>query len=213
METIRIAITDDHPMMLSGLKHALETYRHIRVTDLYPNGQALLDGLQKNVPDVLLLDVHLPDIPGDELTRIITRKYPSVNILILTSHDSIFFIRSLLRSGATGYVLKNAENKIILEAIESVYHGLQFLSPEVKDTLVKDTLKMRSKISNHFELTDREKDILRLIAEEYTSQEIADKLFLSQRTVENYRLGLMQKLDAKNMVGMIRKAMQMGLVE
>jgi DNA-binding NarL/FixJ family response regulator len=213
METIRIAITDDHPMMLSGLKHALETYGHIRVTDLYPNGQALLDGLQKNIPDVLLLDVHLPDIPGDELTRIITRKYPSVNILILTSHDSIFFIRSLLRSGATGYVLKNAENKIILEAIENVYHGLQFLSPEVKDTLVKDTLKMRSKISNHFELTDREKDILRLIAEEYTSQEIADKLFLSQRTVENYRLGLMQKLDAKNMVGMIRKAMQMGLVE
>ncbi len=213
MEPIRVAITDDHPMMLNGLKNALEAHGRIEVTALYPNGQALLDGLQKNVPDVLLLDVHLPDVPGDELTRIITRKYPSARILILTSHDSIFFIRTLLRSGATGYVLKTSEHTLLLEAIESVYHGLQFLSPEVKDALVKDTLKIRNKVSNSLELTQREKDILQLIAEEYTSHEIADKLFLSHRTVENYRLGLMQKLDAKNMVGMIKKAMQMGLVE
>ncbi len=213
MKCIHVVITDDHPMMLNGLKNALEAHGHIKVTASYPNGQTLLDGLQKNVPDVLLLDVHLPDIPGDELTRIITRKYPSVKILILTSHDSIFFIRTLLRSGATGYVLKTSEHALLLEAIESVYHGLQFLSPEVKDTLVKDTLKMRNKISNSLELTQREKDIIQLIAEEYTSHEIAEKLFLSHRTVENYRLGLMQKLDAKNMVGMIKKAMQMGLVE
>jgi len=213
MEKIRIAITDDHPMMLNGLKHALETYEHIEVTGLYAGGNALLDGLQQQQPDVLLLDVHLPDITGDALTRIITRKYPSVRILILTSHDSIFFIRSLLRSGATGYVLKTAEHALLLEAIESVYRGLQYLSPEVKDSLIKDTLKMRSKISNPLELTQREKDIIQLIAEEHTSQEIAEKLFLSHRTVENYRLGLMQKLDAKNMVGLVKKAIQMGLVE
>jgi len=160
-----------------------------------------------------MLDVHLPDIPGDKLARTIMRKYPFARILVLTSHDSIFFIRTLLRSGAIGYVLKTADNNTILEAIENVYHGLQFLSPEVKDALVKDTLKLRNKVSNPIDLTQREKDILQLIAEELTSQEIADRLFISHRTVENYRLGLMQKLDAKNMVGMIRKAMQMGLVE
>jgi len=213
MEHIRIAITDDHPGMLKGLQGMLEGYTHLKVTALYPNGKALLAGLQQQAPDVLLLDVHLPDITGDELTRIIAHRYPDVKILILTSHDNIFFIRSLLRNGALGYILKTAEEEVLTAAIESVYAGIQFLSPEVKDTLVKDTLRLKQTFATQSELTPREKDIIRLIAEEYTSQEIAEKLLLSTRTVNNYRLGLMQKLDVKNMAGLIRKAIQMGLVE
>lgn len=210
---IRIAITDDHPMMLNGMKNMLESHEGFEVIAQYNNGKDLLDGLQKEQPDVLILDVHLPDITGEEVARTVKKKYPAVHILTLTSHDSIFFIRALLRAGVTGYVLKTSDQAILTEAIKTVYSGIQFLSPEVKETLVKDTLKMRNKISNILELTQREKDILQLIAEEHTSQEIAEKLHLSHRTVENYRLGLMQKLDAKNMVGMIKKAIQMGLVE
>lgn len=210
---IRIAITDDHPMMLNGMKNILQSQEDFEIVALYGNGNDLMEGLQKKQPDVLVLDVHLPDITGEELARVIKRKYPNIKVLILTSHDSIFFIRALLRAGVAGYVLKTSDQAILIEAIRTVYTGIQFLSPEVKDTLVKDTLKMRNKISNILELTQREKDILQLIAEEYTSQEIAEKLHISHRTVENYRLGLMQKLDAKNMVGMIKKAIQMGLIE
>lgn len=211
--SIRIAITDDHPMILNGLRNMLETQESFEVINIYENGRQLLEGIKKEQPDVLILDIHLPDITGEVLTRTIRQKYPDIRILILTSHDGIFFVKNLLSSGATGYILKTSGPEILIEAIKTVYAGIQFLSPEVKDILVNDTLKIRNKISNSIELTQREKDILQLIAEECTSQEIAEKLHLSHRTVENYRIGLMQKLNAKNMIGMIKRALQLGLVQ
>jgi DNA-binding NarL/FixJ family response regulator len=210
---IRIAITDDHPMVVKGLRQILEGYDQFEVIASYTSGKALLAGLQRVVPDVLLLDMQLPDITGEELTRNILSRYPALKILILTSHDNVFFIRSLLSCGAMGYVLKTVDEEELVAAIETVHQGVQFLSPEVKDVLVRDTLKLKHAFAGPAELTQREKDIIQLIAEEYTSPEIAEKLFLSPRTVDNYRFGLMQKLEVKNMVGLIKKAIQMGLIK
>lgn len=210
---IQIAITDDHPMLRNGIKNLMDDYDHIEVIAVYPNGKSLLDGLKDGIkPDVLLLDVHLPDITGDELTRIITVKYPKIKILAFTSHDGLYFIKTLLKSGAKGYLLKSADQHQLIEAIETVFNGEMYYSPEVKNALVEDSLNHKRKIHSSIELTHRENEILQLIAEENTSHEIADKLHLSHRTVENYRLGLMQKLDAKNVVGLVKKALQMGII-
>lgn len=186
---------------------------HIQVIATYENGAALLEGLQRQQPDVLLLDVQLPDKNGDELTGIISRKYPSVRILILTSHDSIYYIKTLLRKGAKGYILKTSGQDFLVQAIETVFTGKSFYSPEVNETLVQDTLKIKPPVSLFRQLTPREREILQLIYEEHTSHEIAEKLHISYRTVENYRLGMMQKLDSKNMIGMVKKALQLGLIK
>ncbi len=209
---IRIAIIDDHPMLRNGLKAYFSNRDNIELVGIYPGGEALLEGLKsQEKPDVLILDVHMPDITGDELTRMITSKYPKIKVLVFTSHDSLYFIKTLLKSGASGYVLKSADQDMLIEAVETVYLGDPFYSPEVKTLLVQDSLKQK-RISSSVELTQREKEILQLIAEENTSHEIAERLHLSHRTVENYRLGLMQKLDVKNMVGLVKKAMQLGIV-
>jgi len=209
---IKVAITDDHPGMLNGLRSMLQPYGHIEVTAAYERGAALLEGLKKKQPDVLLLDVQLPDITGDELTAIISRQYPEIRILILTSHDDIYYIKTLLRNGAKGYILKTSGQDFLVQAVETVYRGKPFYSPEVQEQLVQETLQLRPPAPAH-NVTPREKEILQLIYEEYTSQEIADRLHISHRTVENYRLGLMQKLDSKNMIGMMKKALQLGLVK
>lgn len=213
MKRIKVAVTEDHPIMLKGLRNMLSEYDHFQITGSYATGNALLAGLQKTQPDVLLMDIDLPDITGEELTQTVVKRYPDIKILVLTSHDNIFFVRSLLRIGAIGYLLKTTDEEDLVAAIGSAAAGLQALSPAIKDLLVKDTLKLKQTIVAPTELTQREKEILQLIAEEYTSQEIGDKLFLSSRTVDNYRFGLMQKLDVKNMAGLIKKAIKMGLIE
>lgn len=210
---IRIALTDDHLMILNGLKSMLLHYPHLELIACYQSGAALLEGLEKDQPDVLLLDLQLPDRTGDELTRIISRKYPDTRIVILTSHDSVFLIKTLMNNGASGYLLKTADPELLLQAIETVYEGKKFLPEELKDRILNDSLKLKNNIADLNDLTAREKDILKLIAEECTSTEIAQKLNLSTRTVENYRLGLMQKLDARNMIGLVKKAIQLGLLE
>ncbi len=207
---IKVAIVDDHPVMLSGLKTLLGGFDHIRIIGGYQTGKALLEALPESQPDVLLVDVQLPDIQGDELTKIIAERFPKLRILIFTTHNSIFLIRSCINNGANGYVLKTEEENVLVTAIETVCGGEEYFSPAIKDILAHDALS-RSVPGSSPELTAREMEILRLIAEEHTSHEIAQKLHLSPRTVENYRLVLMHKLDAKNVVGLIKNAMRMGL--
>lgn len=209
-EIIKIAVVDDHPVMLSGVKNLLENHRHIQVTGGFSSGNSLLAALPAQQPDVLMVDIQLPDIQGDELTRIITEQYPGIRVLIFTTHNSIFLIRSCIHNGATGYMLKTEEENVLVTAIETVFKGEEYFSPAIKDILANDALA-RSRPGHTPELTAREKEILRLIAEEYTNQQIARELHLSPRTVENYRLVLMHKLDAKNVVGLIKNAMRMGI--
>ncbi len=210
---IKIALTDDHPLIIGGIKNLLHYYKHIEIIDTYADGNALLEGLKERRPDVLLLDIQLPDRSGNELARLITRNYPDIRILVLTSNNSTFHLKDMIRSGCKGYILKTADKEALVNAIEEVYQGREYLEPSLKDQLLNKVLKLKPDTQQaHASLTSREKEVLALIANEMTSQEIAAHLHISQRTVENHRFSLMQKLHVKNTAGMTKAAMEMGLI-
>jgi DNA-binding NarL/FixJ family response regulator len=212
---IRVSIADDHPLILRGLKNLLSNHKDIEVLGVYENGSELLPGLAENTPDILLLDIQMPDKNGLELTGTIAHQFPDIGIIALTNLDSQYYIKSMLNQGALGYILKNSNEEILIEAIKTVYNREPYLEPTLRERTWRTMVKGQhgpSPDTGH-SLTRREKEILQLIAKEYTSQEIADKLFLSLRTVETHRMNLMLKLGAKNMIGLVKAAIQMGLVE
>lgn len=209
---IKIAITDDHPMVRDGLQTMLSTYAQFQIIGSFEKGAYLLQGLKVEQPDILLLDLQLPDIGGEELAPKLHALYPDMRIIILTANNSSYSIKRLLNAGVRGYVLKNLDQALLVKAITEVYEGGTFVSPELQEKLLKLS-KAADGPTNMSDLTPREVDILKLIAEELTTQEIAQRLFLSSKTVENYRMVLMQKLGCRNMVGMTKKAIMLGLID
>jgi DNA-binding NarL/FixJ family response regulator len=211
---IRTAIIDNHPVTIHGVQSMLQPYEHIQLIDTYTSARALLEGLKERQPDVLLLDIMLPESSGRELAEIISAQWPGVRMLALTSLDAPSHVKSMMRRGCAGYLLKDTDAETLAQAIQQVYEGKEFIEPVIKEQILQNVLKYRKNNADAFpKLTQREKEILTLIVQEHTSQEIADKLFISLRTVETHRFSLLQKLDAKNMVALTKIAMQMGLVE
>lgn len=212
---IKVAITDDHPLVITGIEKVLANYDHMVLAGSYRDGDALLEGLMQQQPDVLLLDIQMPGKNGEELAQFIHQKYPRINMLALTGFDTILYVRSMMQRGCKGYLLKNTEQQTLIKAIETVARGEQYIEPSIEKELVNTMLKLNTttKVPVMPKLTGREKDVLRLIIDECTSVEIADKLFLGQRTVEKYRLQLLQKLQVKNTAGLVKVALQMNLLE
>jgi len=210
---IHIAIADDHPMMIQGLVHVLERYPHIKLCGTYQNGRDLLKGLERNLPDVLLLDIQLPGQTGDELAPLIMKKYPDIRILTVTNFDSTLHANNMFKRGVHGYLLKTSDEKILIEAIETVYRGGRFVEKDMQERLDKISVKVRRSEYSKLSLTSREKEVLQLIANGDTNTEISEKLFLSFGTVDNYRKSLLLKLDVKNTAMLVKKALQLGLVE
>jgi DNA-binding NarL/FixJ family response regulator len=211
--SIRIAIADDHPMVITGLQNMLSGYPHITIVGVYPNVVELLKGMKLNLPDVLLLDIQLPDKTGDELAPVLLKKYPQLRILILTNFNSTLYVNNMLRHGVLGYLLKTTDNKTLVEAIETVYKGEEFLQPSIKEKIDQADKRIKREVSTKSALSIREKQILQLIVNGDSNQQIADSLFLSLRTVENYRFNLAFKLDAKNTAMLVSKALKLGLAE
>lgn len=211
--TIHIAITDDHPMIIGGLRNMLSLYPHIRLDHAYTTAKELMDGLQLHQPDVLLLDIQLPDKTGDTLVPVILKKYPDIRILALTNMDSMLYVHNMLRLGVSGYVSKNSDPDTVIKAIETVYKGEQFLEPSLKEKLDQFSFTMKKEAALKPTLTLREKEILQLTVNGDTIQEISEKLFVGLRTVEYYRSNLLLKLEVKNMAGLIKKAIRLGLAE
>jgi DNA-binding NarL/FixJ family response regulator len=209
---IQIAITDDHPMIIDGLTNALQQDEGITIIGKYKTGKDLLKSLQQQQqPDVLLLDVQLPDLNGLELTKIIKKEYPNIYILILSGIESHYYILDLIHQGCNGYLLKSTtDQRLLSEGIRAVYKGELFLDPSVKQTVLQEMLRVKRKKNASPKLTEREKEVLQLIIKEYSNQEIAEKLCISLRTAENHRYNLLQKLDVKNTVGLVKVALQMG---
>ncbi|WP_118953075.1 response regulator [Taibaiella helva] len=215
MQTINIAIVDDHPLIISGLVAILRPYTQIVVRGTYTSAAGLLEGLKKDCPDVLLLDILLPDVSGKELITTIREAYPALRVLVLTSLDMPSMVSSMLRRGCSGYLLKGAPSNTLIDAIEAVHGGGEYIEPKLKEQLFQNFLRFKEHPRNQIvvpELTQREKEVLALIAAEYTTREIADKLFISYYTAENHRNNLIQKLDVKNTAGLIKVAIQIGLL-
>jgi DNA-binding NarL/FixJ family response regulator len=205
---IQVAIIDDQVIILKGIQKILADASQINVSGVYSNGDDLLDSLEKFVPDVLLLDIHMPGKSGTELASIISKKHPSVKIIVLTNVDVLSQMKQMLQKGCLGYLLKDVSPEILIEAIETVYRGEQFLQEEFKVQLLNNL----SGANKQHLMTRREKEILKMIAEENTNNEIATKLFLSLRTVENHRNNLLNKLNVKNTAGLVKIAINEGFI-
>jgi DNA-binding NarL/FixJ family response regulator len=212
---ISIAIADDHPMVIKGLQNMLHDFKQISIVDTYENGNELLQGLKKQQPDVLLLDIQMPGMQGDELAKIISEEYPGISILTLTNLDQPFHVEHMMHSGALGYLLKSTNADKLLDAIQTVAKGKQYIDPVMKEQILDEMYHVRkdkAAMGTPPKLSRREQELLQLIAKEFTSQEIADQWCVSLRTVENHRVNLLYKLGVKNSVGLVMKAMGMGML-
>ncbi|MDF2189113.1 response regulator transcription factor [Paraflavitalea sp. CAU 1676] len=209
---LTIAITDDHLLVINGLKAMVNQLPDIELIFACVDGNSLLQELEHQQPDVLLLDIQLPDIPGTELCRRIKKQYPNINIIALTSHDDANYVRQILRNGASGYLLKNTDIPTIHKAILTAYEGGRFIDEQIQKNLVHEAITGQRLSNNDIPLTKREKEILTLIGQELNSQEIADKLFISLRTAENHRFNIAKKLGAKNTAALVKEAIRRGLI-
>ncbi|XZF15938.1 response regulator [Chitinophagaceae bacterium MMS25-I14] len=210
---IKVSVTDDHPLVVNGLQTMLARHPHIQLTGSYANGDMLLNGLEEQLPDILLLDIQMPDKTGDSLLPVILKKYPGLKVIILTNFDSTLYANNMMKLGACGYILKSAEEQVIINAIETVYNGGIFMEEAMKHKIETLQDKIAKSVFSKVSLTPREKDVLQHIANGETNQEIANLLFLSVRTVENYRLNIQLKLGAKNTAVLVKTALQMGLLD
>lgn len=204
---IRLLVADDHPMILDGLNTSLSREDSIEIVAQAQNGEEVLEKLSKNDIDVILLDINMPGMNGFETLNKIVPEYPDVKIIILSMYDKPEFIHSLIENGASGYLLKNTDREEMIYAIQKVTNGNIYYSEDVKRILRKEEVAA----SHHENLTKREKEILRLIAKEKTTSEIAEMLFISTHTVDTHRKNLLSKLGVKNAAGLVKYAIDYGI--
>jgi DNA-binding NarL/FixJ family response regulator len=202
----KIFITDDHYMIVEGIRSLLQQEKEIEWLGHAMTAASCMAFLLQGDPDVILMDINLPDKSGIDLCKEVKAKYPSIHIIGLSSFNQQSFIQKMMDNGASGYVLKNATREELVEAIDTVMSGEKFLSNEAISTVLKNE---DSKIPV---LTRREKEVLLLIAEGLTNHEIGEKLFISTTTVDTHRKNLLAKFEAKNTATLIRMAAQFKLI-
>lgn len=212
---IKVAIIDDHPMVISGLSNMLSPFPQLEVISSFLSGNDFLEHQPSPMPDVVLLDIMMPGIQGPELAKMIKKRFPEMQLLAVSSINTPGQIRQMMKNGCSGFLLKNTDQHVLVEAIEAVYNGEEYIEEKVKELFLQNFLNFREKLGPQHDLaltlTRREKEILKLIIQEHTNQHIAEKLFLSLRTVETHRYNLQQKLKVNNLIGLIKVAIQMGL--
>lgn len=211
---IKIAIVDDHPLAVNGISMMLAGQHDMEIIATFNNGTNLLEGLKTHQPDVLLLDVLLPDISGNELAALITKNYPAIRMIALTSLDAPAMVKSMLFNGCIAYLLKGTDQSTLVTAIHHAQRGEEFIEPSLKEHLVQNIVRQqKSTVPIPYELTKREQEILQLIVKGDTTLEIAGKLSISPRTAETHRLALLKKLYAKNVAELVGIAIRLGLAE
>lgn len=208
---IKIAITDDHIIVAEGIKTMLKTSKEIEIIQSFENLETTFENLSDAV-QVLLLDINLPDGNGIIACKELLLKHLNLKIIALTNFEDSVFIKQILKNGAMGYLLKNTSKNELTQAIIDVNDGKRYLPKNINDILLNHSIGVEN--SNYFipKLTIREKEILILIVEEFTTEEIASKLFISKKTVETHRSNLIQKLGVKNVAGLVRVAIEKDLL-
>lgn len=202
---IKVAIVDDHKILTDGLQGLIENSGTAHVVGIAHSAAQCRDFINFWKPDVLLMDVGLPDRNGVDLCKEIKTQHPDIKVLALTTHNEYSIVRQMLDNGASGYLIKNAMTEEVIAGIEAVANGEIFLCHEI------DILMNRPK-ENHIWLSDREREMLKLVAEGLTNGEIAERIFLSPETIKSYRKNLLLKLDAKNTAVLVRIAIEQKLI-
>ncbi|HEY8894550.1 MAG TPA: response regulator transcription factor [Niastella sp.] len=218
MAHIKVAIADDHKIFRSGVINTLIPYENIRFVFEADDGLHLLQNMETQQPDVILMDLKMPNMDGIEATIKVKEKYPDVKIIILTMYEDDNFIVHLVENGANAYLLKNAEPEEIYEAICTTFEKGFYFNDNVNLALLKKVLhknkqQFKPTLKNEIQLNDREQEVLKLICNELTTQEISEQIFLSPRTVEGIRQKLLEKINVKNSVGLVLYAFRNGLIE
>jgi len=205
---INILIADDHQLLIDGIKAALAGSTEISVTAEVYNGYQVLEKLESGTPvDIILMDINMPKLDGLSATKMVRKKFPNVRVIALSQYDEKRFVKQMVKNGASGYLLKDSSKDILETAIKTVYEGRSYFCDRLSMRLISQELKIEEETNALFpKLTERELQILRLIGREHSSQEIADKLFISFHTVESHRANLMSKAGVKNTAGLIRWA-------
>lgn len=215
MDKIRVFLADDHKIFRDGVRSILENEKDMDVVDEAANGIEVIEKIEKLAVDVLVLDIDIGKPNGIEITEMISLSHPDVKILILSMMGLHDFVIQALEKGAIGFLLKNTGKDEVLTAIRSVAKGDSYFSREVSAILIEQLHKPTStrRKSNDIPISPREIEVLKLIAQEYSNSEIAEKLFISIRTVDTHRRNLLEKLGAKNTAGLVKFAIQKGLVD
>ncbi len=217
MKTTKILIVDDHEVVRDGLKNILTSLDNIAIAGEAGNGEDAVKMYSSLKPDLVIMDISMPGMNGIEATRVIKEKDPDARILILTMHDNQEYLNQIIRSGAKGFILKNTDKEELLDAVRTVSSGDNFFSKDISKLIIDNyirTAKETEKNDGYKEvpLTKREIEILKLIASGYSNQEIANILYISYNTVDTHRKNIMHKLSIKNTAGLVRYAIEKGLI-
>jgi DNA-binding NarL/FixJ family response regulator len=210
---IKVMLVEDHELVRAGLRALLENVPDVEVVAEASDGREALRKIEVFGPDIVLMDIALPEMNGLETTAFALERFPATKVIILSMYSNEEYVWQALRAGATGYLLKNASTSELELALKAVARGESYLSPPVSTQLVQDfTRRAKGEPSSLERLTPRQRQILQLIARGHTTQQIADELTISPKTVETHRTQLMQRLEIFDIAGLVRYAVHMGLV-
>lgn len=215
MQKIRVLLVDDHAILREGIKALLEKQDNIEVVAEAANGREAIVKATQFQPDVVVLDISMPLMDGLDATRRMKKESPEIKVLILTMHDDEEYFFQLLRAGASGYITKKAVGGELASAIEAVNRGESFFCPSMSKHLLSDYLRLDKATDQikQVELTSREREIVKLIAEGYTNQQIADSLHRSVKTIESHRSNILRKLDIHDTIELVKYAVRKRLIE
>lgn len=216
MDVIKVAIADDHKIFRKGVILSLRPYSNIKFVLEAENGDELLAGLPEAQPDVILMDLRMPQKDGIEATKIVSKQFPHIYVLVLSMYEDERFVSHLMENGANGYLLKNAEPQEIRKAIMDVFEKGYYLNNFVNRILIKKAhakQKTIPSLTNEITISDKEREVLRFICMEFTAQEIAQKMDISPRTVEAIKDRLMERFGSKNTAGLVFFAVKNNLVD
>ncbi|HJY64358.1 MAG TPA: response regulator transcription factor [Ignavibacteria bacterium] len=217
MKNTKILIVDDHEVVRDGLRNILLSLENISIAGEAGNGEDAIKLYGSVKPDLVIMDISMPGMNGIEATRIIKEKDPDAKILILTMHDNQEYLNQIIRSGAKGFILKNTDKEELLEAVKTVASGENFFSKDISKLIIDNYIRSAKETEKNdgfkeVPLTKREIEILKLIASGYSNQEIANILYISYNTVDTHRKNIMHKLSIKNTAGLVRYAIEKGLI-
>ncbi len=210
MEKIKLLIADDHAIVRDGIVSLLQTEPSFVIAGVAATGQEVMELLQKKEIDVCLLDINMPELDGMQTARQIREKKPGIKIIMLTTYNDREIISELVHIGVAGYLLKNSDKQELVEAVHKVMKGRHYFSEEVENIILEGLTG--SKQSDVISLTERELEVVQLLAKEFTNDKIAEELHISYRTVETHRKNIMQKTKAHNLAGLLKYAYGNGII-
>ncbi|WP_038262563.1 response regulator [Zhouia amylolytica] len=210
-EIYRILVVDDHKMFLEGITAILNQEEHLEIIGIAYNGIQALNILKEQTPDLIITDIEMPGLNGISFVKAVRSFDTTIKILAISSHQSSATIHQSIKAGVNGYILKNSGKVTLLKAIAEICSGHRFF-PQSVQAILNNSIFKKDNSNQNIILSNREKEILKLIAREYSTQEIADTLCVSKNTIETHRKNLMRKTEAKNMIGLVKYAIKTDLI-